>query len=78
MLDLNPEKKLAGVLAPLSALRGSEDLGIGDTAALKEMITWAARHGFGTKRACWILWVHAAVSCCWLERALYIALNKWT
>lgn len=47
MLDLNPEKKLAGVLAPLSALRGSEDLGIGDTAALKEMITWAAGHGFG-------------------------------
>jgi 4-alpha-glucanotransferase len=47
VLDLNPEKKLAGVLAPLFALRGSGDLGIGDTAALKEMITWAAAHGFG-------------------------------
>ena len=47
MLELNPEKKLAGVLAPVSALRGAVDLGIGDTAALKELITWSARQGLG-------------------------------
>lgn len=47
MLALNPEKKLAGILAPVFALRGSEDLGIGDTEALKEFVTWAASHGFG-------------------------------
>lgn len=41
MLELNPEKKLAGVLAPVFAIRGENDLGIGDTAALKELITWA-------------------------------------
>lgn len=46
MLDLNPEKKLAGVLAPVFALRGAHDPGIGDTAALKEFVSWAARQGF--------------------------------
>jgi len=47
VLELNPEKKLAGVLAPVFALRGADDLGIGDTASLKELITWAARHDLG-------------------------------
>lgn len=47
MLELNPEKKLAGVLAPVFALRGTHDPGIGDTAALKELITWSARQGLG-------------------------------
>jgi 4-alpha-glucanotransferase len=45
-LDLSPEKKIAGVLAPLFALRGENDLGIGDTAALREFIDWAAGIGF--------------------------------
>lgn len=45
MLELNPEKKLAGVLAPVFALRGKGDLGIGDTEAVKELITWSARQG---------------------------------
>ncbi len=45
MLDLNPENKIAGVLAPAFALRGAQDLGIGDTEALKELISWAARQG---------------------------------
>jgi 4-alpha-glucanotransferase len=40
------DKKTAGILAPLFALRGKEDLGIGDTAALAEMIVWVAEHGF--------------------------------
>ncbi len=44
MLELNPEKKLAGVLAPVFAIRGADDLGIGDTEAVKELIDWAARN----------------------------------
>lgn len=44
MLELNPEKKLAGVLAPVFAIRGEGDLGIGDTAAVKELISWAKGH----------------------------------
>jgi 4-alpha-glucanotransferase len=45
VLDLNPERKLAGVLAPVFALRGRNDLGIGDTEAVKELISWSARQG---------------------------------
>jgi len=45
-LDLSPEKKIAGVLVPLFALRGADDLGIGDVGALREFIDWAARIGF--------------------------------
>ena len=43
MLELNPENKIAGILAPSFAIRGESDLGIGDTEALKELITWAAQ-----------------------------------
>ena len=39
-------KKIAGVLIPLFALRGKNDLGIGDTNALSEAISWASEHGF--------------------------------
>jgi 4-alpha-glucanotransferase len=45
-MELSPEKKIAGVLAPLFALRGEGDLGIGDTGALREFIDWAAGIGF--------------------------------
>src|SRR5436853_7786321 len=45
-MNLSPEKKIAGVLAPLFALRGEDDLGIGDVAALREFIDWAAGIGF--------------------------------
>ena len=45
MLELNPENKIAGVLAPVFAVRGANDLGVGDTEALKELISWAARQG---------------------------------
>jgi 4-alpha-glucanotransferase len=45
-LDLSPEKRIAGVLVPLFALRKEGDLGIGDTAALREFIDWAAGIGF--------------------------------
>jgi len=40
-------ERIAGILAPVFALRGKDDLGIGDTAAMIEFIDWAARHGFG-------------------------------
>src|ERR1700757_621414 len=45
-MELSPEKKIAGILAPLFALRGENDLGIGDVAALREFIAWAAGIGF--------------------------------
>jgi 4-alpha-glucanotransferase len=44
-VNLSPEKKIAGVLVPLFALRGEEDLGIGDIGALREFIDWAAEIG---------------------------------
>jgi 4-alpha-glucanotransferase len=46
-MTLDPQKPLAGVLAPLFALRGSQDLGIGDVGALREFVDWAAETGFG-------------------------------
>jgi 4-alpha-glucanotransferase len=45
-MDLSPERKIAGVLVPLFALRGENDLGIGDIGALREFIDWAAEIGF--------------------------------
>src|SRR2546423_3455545 len=45
-MDLSPERKIAGVLAPLFALRTENDLGIGDLEALKQFIDWAAEIGF--------------------------------
>jgi 4-alpha-glucanotransferase len=42
--DLSPDQRIAGVLAPVFALRGSQDLGIGDTLSLREFVTWAAGH----------------------------------
>src|SRR5438105_4503703 len=46
-MELSPEKKIAGVLAPLFGFRGENDLGIGDVAVLREFIDWAA--GIGIK-----------------------------
>jgi len=45
-VNLSPDKRIAGVLAPLFALRGEKDLGIGDVAALREFIDWVAEVGF--------------------------------
>src|SRR5687767_5671863 len=47
MNGISPDRPLAGVLVPLFALRGSDDLGIGDVRALREFIDWCARIGFG-------------------------------
>ncbi len=45
-MTLHPDDKLAGVLAPLFALRGAHDLGIGDVGALREFLDWAQHAGF--------------------------------
>ncbi|HSP45648.1 MAG TPA: 4-alpha-glucanotransferase [Chthoniobacterales bacterium] len=45
-MNLSPEKKIAGVLAPLFALRREDDLGIGDVEALRQFVDWAAGIGF--------------------------------
>lgn len=45
-MTLTPDTPIAGLLAPLFALRREGDIGIGDTAALREFIDWAAEHGF--------------------------------
>lgn len=44
---MNTTSKIAGILAPLFALRGNLDLGVGDTSALLELLKWASQHGFG-------------------------------
>lgn len=46
-MKMTPNHKIAGVLAPVFALRGSRDLGIGDTEAVRELVDWSAHHGFG-------------------------------
>lgn len=43
---LHPDRKIAGILAPLFALRGTHDLGVGDVGALRQFVDWAAAHGF--------------------------------
>ena len=45
-MNLSPENKIAGVLAPLFALRAEKDLGVGDLGALRHFIDWAAEIGF--------------------------------
>ncbi len=45
-MELSPKNKIAGVLAPLFALRGKDDLGIGDLGALREFIDWVDGIGF--------------------------------
>ena len=45
-VNLSPDKRIAGILVPLFALRGEKDLGIGDVTALREFIDWVAEVGF--------------------------------
>lgn len=40
-------KRRLGILVPVFSLRRDDDLGIGDTRALKEMVDWAAGHHVG-------------------------------
>jgi len=46
-MHLSPEQPIAGILAPLFALRSEDDLGVGDTFTLREFVDWAADYGFG-------------------------------
>src|SRR5437667_7938268 len=45
-MNLSPENKIAGVLAPLFALRSQHGLGIGDVETLREFMEWAREIGF--------------------------------
>ncbi|MEP6821603.1 MAG: 4-alpha-glucanotransferase [Chthoniobacterales bacterium] len=45
-MNLSPERRIAGVLTPLFALRSENDLGIGDLSTLREFFDWAAGVGF--------------------------------
>src|SRR3954451_19270344 len=45
-MNLSTERKIAGVLAPLFALRTENDLGIGDLGGLRQFIDWVAEIGF--------------------------------
>ena len=45
-MNLTPNERIAGVLAPLFALRTEDDLGIGDVAGLRQFIEWARALGF--------------------------------
>ncbi len=43
-MKLSPEQSLAGVLSPVFALRTENDLGVGDTDGVRQMIDWCHRH----------------------------------
>ncbi len=43
-MKLSPDKKLAGVLCPVFSMRTEEDLGIGDTEGVRQMIDWCHEH----------------------------------
>src|SRR5438093_11637901 len=45
-MHLSPETPIAGLLAPLFAIRSENDLGIGDTESLRQFIDWASECGF--------------------------------
>ena len=44
-MKLSPEQSLAGILEPVFAIRTADDLGIGDTEGVRQMINWCHRHG---------------------------------
>ncbi len=43
-MKLNPSQSLAGILEPVFAVRTEDDLGIGDTDGVRQMIDWCHRH----------------------------------
>ena len=45
-MNLSPDKPIAGLLAPLFAIRTENDLGIGDVDGLRQFVDWAADIGF--------------------------------
>lgn len=44
-MHLSPDEKIAGVLAPVFALRSKNDMGVGDVASLRAFVDWAADTG---------------------------------
>ncbi len=44
-MKLSPDKKLAGILCPVFSIRTEDDLGIGDTEGVRQLIDWCHRHG---------------------------------
>src|SRR5438552_5695183 len=44
-MKLSPTQSLAGILEPVFAIRTEQDLGIGDTEGVRQMIDWCHRHG---------------------------------
>ena len=44
-MKLTPDHSLAGSLEPVFAIRTENDLGVGDTDGVRQMIDWCARHG---------------------------------
>jgi len=44
-MKLSPDKGLAGILEPVFAIRTEDDLGIGDTDGVRQMIDWCHKHG---------------------------------
>jgi 4-alpha-glucanotransferase len=46
-MKLSPARSLAGVLEPVFAIRTEDDLGIGDTAGVRQMVDWCHRHRIG-------------------------------
>jgi 4-alpha-glucanotransferase len=43
-VKLSPTQSLAGILEPVFAIRTEQDLGIGDTEGMRQMIDWCHRH----------------------------------
>jgi 4-alpha-glucanotransferase len=43
-MKLSPMQSLAGILEPVFAIRTEDDLGIGDTEGVRQMIDWCIRH----------------------------------
>lgn len=45
-MRLNPHQRIAGLLAPVFALRHADDFGVGDTLAVRQAIDFCAEQGF--------------------------------
>ena len=43
-MKLSPDQSLAGILEPVFAIRTENDLGIGDTEGVRQMIDWCHDH----------------------------------
>ena len=44
-MKLSPDQALAGILEPVFAIRTEDDLGIGDTDGVRQMMDWCHKHG---------------------------------